>query len=127
MINFSSPPKVYSLWDTTKAIYLLVKITGYISFSISGKIENGKIKTTILDFVFLASFCSFYSSIIYINFVNDLSLVSTKSLLIDKGSHFVTLFMISNVLLSAITNNNKRHKIWGLFIKMDEFDKGVSN
>jgi hypothetical protein len=126
MIQFTTPSKVYSIWDTVKIIAFALKIVGF-SVSIDGKIEKGKIKFTFSDVFILLTGNIFFCFVIYINFANDLSLISTKSFLIDKGSQLVSMFMITNVLLSTIINTFRRRKIWGIFLKMHEFDVEVRN
>lgn len=122
----TSPIKVYSFWDTIRVFYYVVKGFGYVSFSIDGRIEKGKIKSTFLDILMVLSGCSFFAVIIYLNITNDLTLISTKSFLIDKGNRSVTLFTIINVFLSSIINGLRRHEIWRSFKKLSNFDHEVS-
>jgi hypothetical protein len=102
-----------------------VKSFGYISFSIDGRIEKGKIKTTIFDILMVVWSFSYFAAIIYLNINNDLTLISTKNVLIDMGNRGVTLFTILNVFLSSIINTLRRHKIWGCFIQISNFDSEV--
>lgn len=120
-----SPSKVYSFWDTIWVLYLMVKSFGYISFSIDGKIQNGKIKTTLRDILILLFGASFVQVVIYLNFTHDLTLIKTNSFIIDSGNRITTLFIISNVLLSSLMNTLRRRQIWNIFAKISNFDKEV--
>lgn len=43
--------KIYSVWDSMGILYYVLKGFGYISFTIEGKIENGKIRSTVSDVI----------------------------------------------------------------------------
>lgn len=126
MIKFNVQSKVYTVWDSIRLIYVVLKLTGYVTFTIDGKIENGKIKSTVFDSIVSISLNLFLCFVIFINVTNDFSLISTKSFLIDKGSHVVTIFLTLNVLVTSILNIKRRREIWGIFVKMHEFDKEAS-
>lgn len=121
----SAPSKVYTIWDTIQIFYYVVKSFCYITFSVDGKIENGKIKSTVFDVVTVFGANIALTFIIYINFEYDLSLISTKSFIIDMGNRGVTLFMIMNVFVSSMINSLRRHEIWSFFTQLHEFDGEV--
>lgn len=104
----------------------MVKLFGYITFSIDGKIQNGKIHSTIWDIFVMLCGSAFISVIIYVNFTIDLTLIKTKSFIIDQGNRLTTLFIISNVLVSSIINGLRRYEIWNVFKNISDFDKKVN-
>lgn len=117
--------KEYTLWDTVQMFYYMVKFFGYISFSIDGKIEKGRIKSTICDVAIVTTGSLILTYIIYVNFTNDLTLILTESFIIDKGTRFITMLMIVNIFVTAIINTARRRKIWKVFRQFHEFDKEV--
>lgn len=117
--------KTYSVWDSVKIFYNVLRLFGHTSFSIEGKIEKGKIRATVFDNVSMIFWCLFISFIIYTNFKNDYSLIKTNSFIIDKANHMATLFLISNVLFSNLTNMSRRKQIWNIFKVFYEFDQQV--
>lgn len=119
--------RIYSVWDIVRVFYRLVKFLGYISFSIDGKIENGKIKSTAFDILLMTGCNIFMLYIIYINSVHDLTLIKTKSFIIDKGTRLVTLFMLTNVFISSFINSVRRFEIWSVFKTFYDFDKEVKD
>ena len=125
MIKFKVPARIYSLWDTVKLLSTVCRITGFLTFSIDGKIENGKIKLSYLDIFILTVLNIFYGFVIYINYTNDLALISNNSVFIDMGSRLVRHFIVFNVILSSLINTWRKKDIWGIFKKMSKFDKEV--
>lgn len=118
--------KVYSVWDTVHIFYYVVKFFGYICFSIDGKIEKGRIKSSVLDILMItfSNVCMLY--VIYLNLTYDLSLISTKSFIIDNGTYLVTLFSITNVFMSSVINTIRRFEIWSVFKTFNNFDIEVN-
>lgn len=121
----AAPLKVYTIWDSIQVFYYVTKSLGYAVFSIDGKIQNGKIRSTFWDLLIVFFLYVSVGSIIYFNYTMDLSVVSTNSFIIDMGNRLVTLFMVSNVLSSSLINGLRRHEIWSVFKKLSDFDKEV--
>lgn len=117
--------KIYSVWDSVRIFYLVVKFCGYISFSIDGRIENGRIRSRIFDILLTTFANSSMVYIVFINYTNDVSLMTTKSFIIDKGTRLVSLSSITNVFISSIINTLRRHEIWSIFKGFHDFDKQV--
>lgn len=121
----TSREKIYSFWNTIHVFYIVVKVLGYVSFSIDGKVENGKIKTTFWDILILFFASCIFAAVIYLNVANNLTLISTKSFVIDSGNRLVNLTVIINVLLALWVNAYKRREIWSIFKEIYEVDKAV--
>lgn len=117
--------KTYSIWDSIKVFYYVVKFFGYVSFSIDGKIENGKIRSTVRDAAIVTFRLLVLAFIIYLNFKDDIVLIKTKSLIIDLANRLATMFLITNVLFSAMTKIWKRKKIWSIYKHLHDFDGQV--
>lgn len=118
--------KTYTFWDTLHVLYRFIKAWGYISFSIDGKIEKGRIKSTVWDVLFVAAYNLLLCYIIYVNVVYDLTLISTKTFLIDKATRLISIAMVSNVILSGFINTARRYKIWKIHRTFHDFDIEVS-
>lgn len=118
--------KVYTIWSSTKVFYYISKSFGNAPFSIVGKIENGKIRTTPRDFLVMTIRFSLLSFLIYLNVINDFSLIKTNSFIIDKANHLANILLVFNVLFAGSINAFKRKQIWSIFKQFYEFDKQVN-
>lgn len=103
----------------------MLKVCGCAGYSIDGKIENGKIKSTVFDVwtIVIGGVLMIYS--IFVNFTDNLTLISTNSFIIDGGTRMVTILSIMNLFASGIINSLRRFSIWEIFKHMHEFDKQV--
>ena len=119
--------KVYSIWNPLRIFYYIFKIFGQASFTIDGKFENGKIRLTKFDRFLLTARLHVICFWVYLNFVNDFSLIKTNSFIIDKTNHLAKLFLVNNVLVSSLNFNLRRNQIWGIFNQLHQFDKQVTN
>lgn len=118
--------RIYSCWDTVRIFYIVLKVSGFIAYSIDGRIENGKIKTRVMDIAML-SLCLFtYLAVFYINFKFDLTLISTKSPTIDIGNRLIHYYIIINVFLTTFIHFIWKYPVWEIFQSFSEFDKDVS-
>lgn len=115
------------LWFNVYLYYIALKVFGFAGYSIDGDIHKGKIKTNFLDVSYVLFWIIFDSYLIYVNVDINLSLSHTGSFLIDKGSHFVTILGVCNVLFSTVINFIFRYKIWDIFGKFYSFDNDVSD
>jgi hypothetical protein len=124
--EFNTTKKYYNCWDSTRIYYLVLKICGFIAYSVEGKIENGRIKIKLADIFIMLTALTTYTFILYINFGNDLTLIQTKSPTIDVGNRLIYNFTIINIFLTVIVNFIMRHSIWGIVRNFSKFDKDVS-
>ena len=113
------------LWLNVYLYYIAIKAFGFAGYSIDGEIHKGKIKTKFMDVAYLSLWILFEIYLIYVNVNINLSLSRTGSFLIDKGSRFVTILGVCNVLFSTIINFLFRYKIWQLFVNFYSFDHEV--
>lgn len=118
--------KIYNSWDTVWIFYIVLKISGFISYSFDGRIENAKIKLRLRDAMLLCFSMSVYFAVFYINSSFDLTLISTKSPTIDIGNRLIHFYIIINVFLTSFIHFVWRYQVWEIFQKFSEFDKDVS-
>jgi hypothetical protein len=111
-----------SLWDSVRTFYIGMKFFGYAYYSIDGKIEDGKVKSTFLDTIIAIFVTTTLLCLIYLNYAYNLSLIATKSRIIDMGSRGVLLFEITNVLITQISMYIRRNDIWGIFKRLYKLD-----
>lgn len=114
------------LWFNVYLYYIAMKVFGFAGHSIDGDIHKGKIKTKFMDVAYLSLWIMFDIYLIYVNVDINLSLSHTGSFLIDKGSRFVTILGVCNVLFSTVINFLLRYKIWRIFGQFYSFDHDVS-
>ena len=118
---------ITDIWFNVYLYYIALKVFGFAGYSIDGDIHKGKIKTNFMDVAYLSLWIIFEVYLVYVNFDINLSLSHTGSFLIDKGSRFVTILGVFNVLFSTIVNFLFRYKIWRIFWNINSFDHDVSN
>ncbi|CAO1439498.1 unnamed protein product [Diamesa serratosioi] len=116
---------ITDLWFNVYLYYIGLKIFGFAGYSIDGDIYKGKIKTQFKDVAYLSLWLLFEIYLIYVNVDMNLSLSNTGSFVIDKGSRFVTILGVCNVLFSTVVNFLFRYKIWGIFTQFYSFDQGL--
>lgn len=124
--NEVNKSKIYSCWDTIRIFYILSKVSGFIAYSIDGRIENGKIKTRLMDIVMLNSFLFIYFVVFYLNYRYDLTLISTQSPTIDIGNRLIHNYIIINAFLTTFLQFIWKDSVWEIFQSFSEFDKDVS-
>ncbi|KAG5669291.1 hypothetical protein PVAND_017181 [Polypedilum vanderplanki] len=129
----TSPPakikafvKQSSIWDLVGKFQIAMKVFGFANFTIDGKIEDGKIKTTFVDIIIAFATNSLIFYLIYLNYNSNLSLISTNSKVIDIGSRVVLLFEITNVFATSIIMFVRRHQLWGIFSRCHRLDGELS-
>jgi hypothetical protein len=115
-----------SLWSIVSKFHIAMKIFGFANFTVDGKIENGRIKTTPTDVAVAIVTNSLVFYLIYLNYDSNLSLISTKSRVIDIGSRVVLLFEITNVLATSVIMFTRRHQLWGIFSRCHRLDGELS-
>ena len=118
--------KVYSIWNPLRIFYYIFKIFGQASFTIDGKIENGKIRVTVFDGIGGTVRLLIGCWLVHWNIFNDFSFNITNSFIIDLTNYLVTVFLMMNALSSSISNNLRRNQIWSIFNQLHDFDKQVT-
>lgn len=124
--QYESKSKKYSAWDTSRIYFLVLKFSGFIAYSIDGKIENGRIKIKIVDLLIMMLALCIYSFTFYINTQYDLTLIQTKSPTIDVGNRLIHNFIILNVFATVFLNFIMKYSIWGILRSFSKFDIDVS-
>ncbi|XP_070504866.1 putative gustatory receptor 28b [Chironomus tepperi] len=113
----------YTIWDIVKRFHVGWKIFGFAHFSVDGKIENGKIKLELFDFLSAVISNSIVLYIVYLNYDRDLTIISTTSRVINMGSRLVLIYEIGNVFIAAVIMMLKRHDVWGIFYRCHKLDE----
>lgn len=116
---------IKDVWSVIKVFYWILKPFGLAPFSIDGKIENGKIKTSRFDFCHFSLVLSVQVWVLYINFYENYSLSRTNSFLIDKGAYCIEIFNAFNVIFGSCLYAVNRRKFWAIFISFHSFDQEV--
>lgn len=116
----ATPPKkafgkVYTLWDTVETFHYGMKAFGFANFSIAGHIRDGKIKSSLFDILWFIATSLVTAYLIYLNWILNLSLITTTSRVINVGSRAVLLFQVTNVLFSCILMFIRRYQVKSLF------------
>lgn len=125
LLTIMATMKVYSVWDSIKLLYYILKSIGYISFTVSGKIENGQIKTTVFDHASRTASIIVMVIMIYMNCINNFTLIKTGTLVIDITNYLANLFLVYNVLFSIVFIHLRRYQIWNIFKQFHKFDEEV--
>lgn len=112
-----------SIWDIVRRFHFAWKIFGFANFSVDGKIENGKIKFQFWDILTASVVNSLLLYIIYLNWMEDLSLLTTRSRVINMGSRLVLLYQIINVFIASVTMMMRRKEVWGIFRRCHKLDE----
>ena len=113
----------YTIWDTVKRFHIGWKFFGFAHFSVDGKIENGKIKLEIFDIFAAIISNSIVLYIVYLNYSQDLTIISTTSGVINLGSRMVLIYEIGNVFIAAVIMMLKRYDVWGIFYRCHKLDE----
>lgn len=113
----------HTIWDTVKQFQLGWKLFGFANFSIDGTIEKGKIKINFFDILLSILSNSLTLYVMYLNKQNDLTLIFTKSRVINMGSRVVLFFCIINVFISSMTMMTRRKDVWGIFDRCHKLDE----
>lgn len=112
-----------TIWSTVKQFHTGWKLFGFANFSVEGKIENGEIKLKLSDIITSIVCNSIVLYVIYLNYDQDLTLLITKSRVINMGSRLVLLFGIVNVFASSMTLMLRRNDAWGIFCQCHRLDE----
>lgn len=113
----------YTIWDTVKRFHIGWKFFGFAHFSVNGKIDNGKIKLEVFDILSAIISNSIVLYIVYLNYNQDLTIISTTSRVINLGSRLVLIYEIGNVFIAAVIMMLKRHDVWGIFYRCHRLDE----
>lgn len=113
----------YTIWDIVKRFHILWKLFGFAHFSVDGKIENGKIKLEFFDILSAIISNSIILYIVYLNYDQNLTIISTTSGVINLGSRLVLIYEIGNVFIAAIIMMMKRHDVWSIFYRCHKLDE----
>lgn len=119
--------KNFTIWNILSPFYWLIRCFGLAPFSIVGDPRIGKIKTGLVDILFMLLWMAVQFYVVYVNITMDLSLSRTSSFLIDKGAHLIEIFNACNVLAGTCFYALCRKRIWRIFRTCHEFDEEVKN
>lgn len=125
MVNIFKWPDENNIYRYSYPPYYFGRITGYIFFTVVGDWKNGKIKSTIFDYLIFFLILSIHLFIIYANFKFDIKTIQSNSVIIEFGHRFILFVGIINVTMTKINSAFLKHKIWSIVVRIYEFDMGL--
>lgn len=125
MVNIFKWPDENNIYRYVFPSYYFGRMTGYIFFTVIGDWKNGKIKSTIFDYLKFLLILLIHLFIIYANIKFDIKTIQSNSVIIEFGHRFILFAGIINVTITKIISVFIRNKIWSIVVGIYEFDMGL--